>query len=113
MNDRLPTHVEVGALLRQVQAQGGFATIIQKGERETGTVLLVLCENGRDSRAYERMPSLNGQQIWHRTKSEDIENKQDFAEYLARRAGQDQDLWIVELDIANAERLIGLNTDSA
>ncbi|MEO5586279.1 MAG: DUF1491 family protein, partial [Novosphingobium sp.] len=33
---------------------------------------------------------------------------QEFSEYLERRKYQDPDLWIVELDIANAERFIGL-----
>jgi len=32
----------------------------------------------------------------------------EFSEYLARRRRQDDDLWIVELDIADGERFIGL-----
>ena len=109
VDQRLPAHVEVAALLRRVQAEGGFGTVIQKGEREAGTILLVLCENGTNARAYERMPQLDGTRKWHQSKQKDTDNK----DYLMRRRRQDSDLWIVELDIANGERLIGLGSESA
>lgn len=113
MEGRLPAHIEVSALLRQTQAEGGFATVIQKGEREGGTILVVVCSNGQNARAYERMPQLDGTVKWHPTKTEDIENKHEFQDYLTRRGLQDRDLWIIELDIVNGERLIGLNPDFA
>lgn len=112
MDGRLPAHVEVAALLRSTQAEGGFATVIQKGEREAGTILVVLCENGMNGRAYERMPQLDGTRQWHCSKREDTDNKSEFSDYLTRRRKQDRDLWIVELDIPKGERLIGLNPDS-
>jgi hypothetical protein len=40
--------------------------------------------------------------------TENAEKKQNFSDYLTRRGVQDPDLWIVELDIANGERFIGL-----
>lgn len=111
MDQRLPAHVEVAALLRQTQVEGGFATVIQKGAREAGTILLVLCENGTNARVYERMPQLDGTRQWHCAKRERPDNTQEFSDYLRRRGRQDDDLWIVELDVAKGERLIGLNPD--
>jgi hypothetical protein len=108
MDARLPTHLEAAALIRRTQAEGGFATVIQKGESEAGTLLLVLCENGTNSRIYERMPEPDGSRIWHRSRVEVVENKGEFSAYLTRRGQQDRDLWIIELDIAHPERLIGL-----
>jgi hypothetical protein len=105
---RLPAHLEVAALLRQVQAAGGFATLLHKGERDAGTILVVLLETGANARLFERMPDVSGTREWRVSKTEDTENKRDFSEYLARRGDQDPDLWIVELDIANGERFIGL-----
>ena len=110
MESRLPAHVEVTGLLRQVQAEGGFAAVVKKGEREAGTILIILTEKGEDSRAYERMPQLDGSRKWLCSRKQDPENKQEFQEYLDRRAKQDDDLWIIELDIANGERFIGLTT---
>ena len=41
METRLPAHVEVAGLIRAVEAAGGFATVIAKGERDAGTLLVV------------------------------------------------------------------------
>lgn len=94
-------------MVRRVQAEGGFAAVLHKGHAEAGTILVVLTENGRDSRVYERMPQPDGTRKWHCSRIQDPENKQDFEDYLSRRAAQDDDLWIVELDIAQGERFIG------
>lgn len=108
MEERLPAHIEAAALIRRTQAEGGFATVLQKGEREAGTILLVLCESGTNARIFERMPQPDGSRKWHCSKVQDPENKDDFDRYVRRRGEQDRDLWIIELDIARGERLIGL-----
>jgi hypothetical protein len=113
MDVRLPAQLEVSALIRQVEAQGGFAAVIRKGEREAGTILVVLTQNGKKSRAYERMPQLDGTRAWHCAMRQTGENAEDFVNYLDRRARQDPDLWIIELDIACGERFIGLPPDDS
>jgi hypothetical protein len=107
--DRLPAHLEVGGLIRAAQNAGGFASVLHKGDREAGTILLIITERGQFPRLFERMPSADGTREWSRRTIQDIESKQKFEDYLARRQGQDPDLWIVELDSANGERLIGLS----
>ena len=106
---RLPAHLEVAALLRRTQAEGGFATVLHKGEADAGSILVSLVERGGPGRLYERMPQLTGERAWTLIRSEQAGEPQDYAEYLARRAKQDADLWIVELDIANGERVIGFS----
>lgn len=106
MDARLPAHVEVGGLLRRVQAEGGFATVLSKGERDAGTLMIVLTEGGRNSRAYERMPQLDGTRSWALSRTQDPEKPWEFTEYLTKRGAQDDDLWVVELDIAQGERFI-------
>ena len=108
MEERLPAHLEVSGLIRAVEAAGGFATVLAKGERDAGTLLIICCENDTKVRLYERMPQLDGTRKWALSKSQDTENPQDFTEYWQRRRRQDGDLWVVELDIANGERFIGL-----
>lgn len=108
MDVRLPAHLEIAGLIRRVQAEGGFAMVLRKGEREAGTILIVLTENGRNSRIYERMPQLDGVRRWHCTRRQDSENPGEFTDYLERRGRQDSDLWVVELDIVNGERFIGV-----
>lgn len=106
MSARLPAHLEVSAMIRATEAAGGFAMVIRKGERDAGTLLIVLVESDGTSALYERMPQLDGTRAWTRTKDQNPENKQEFDEYLSRRARQDDDLWIVELTVDNGERLV-------
>jgi hypothetical protein len=108
MDSRIPAHLEVSGLIRAVGAAGGFATVLSKGEREAGTILVVCCASGRQMRAFERMPNPEGERKWTLSRTQDIEKPYEFQEYLDRRAKQDDDLWIVELDIADGERFIGL-----
>jgi hypothetical protein len=106
MEARVPAHLEVAGLLRAVEAAGGFATVIAKGERDAGTLLVTCCESGANCRAYERMPRPDGTRGWTLTKTQDSENPMEFSDYLDRRQRQDRDLWIVELDIPDGERFI-------
>jgi hypothetical protein len=103
---RLPAHLEVSGLIRTVQAAGGFATVIAKGERDAGTLLVVCCEKGAAAAAYERMPQPDGSRAWTRTREQDADNPKEFWDYCDRRKSQDHDLWIVELDVPNGERFI-------
>mgnify|MGYP000107767707 FL=1 len=86
--------------------------MLHKGEPEGGTILVLLTDRGENPRVYERMPSLDGDRKWTLSKVQDPDNKREIDEYLERRGAQDRDLWIIELDIADGERLIGL-TDAA
>jgi hypothetical protein len=103
---RLPAHLEVGGLIRRAQAEGGFASVLQSGERDAGTILVVLTERGENARVFERLPRPDGVREWSLRREQDSENKQEFEDWLSRRGHQDPDLWIVELDIANGERFI-------
>ena len=105
-NPRMPAHLEVTGLIRAVQSAGGFDTVISKGERDAGTLLVVCCGRDRASAAYERMPQPDGGRAWTLSREQDMENPQEFWDYCDRRKAQDSDLWIVELDIPNAERFI-------
>lgn len=99
----------MGALIRRAGAEGGFASVLKKGEQDAGTILVVLTERGANGRVYERMPQADGSRAWTLSRRENPENKADLEEWLARRGNQDRDLWIVELDIANGERFIGIS----
>lgn len=107
MEPRLPAHLEVAGLIRRVEAEGGFATLLNKGERDAGTIMVVLTEKGENTRVYERMPQLDGSRKWECSRAQDPENPGEISSYIERRISQDPDLWVVELDIAEGERFIG------
>ncbi len=106
MDARLPAHLEVAGLIRNVEAAGGFATVLHKGERDAGVLLILTTHRGQNARLWERMPQLDGSRSFFCSRAEDSENKSDFQEYLDRRTASDPDSWLVELDIENAERFV-------
>ena len=105
---RLPAHLEVAGMMRTVQAAGGFATLTAKGERDAGTIMVITTCNGKDYRAWERMPQADGTRIWQCVRADEQGYGEAFATYLNRRKEQDGDLWIVVLDVAVAAQLVGL-----
>ena len=105
---RLPAHLEVSALIRAVDAAGGFATVLHKGERDAGTLALVIRERDGTSVLYERMPQMDGLRVFTETRRSDAEKPYEFQEYIDRRADRDPDLWLLELDIAEPERFAAL-----
>jgi hypothetical protein len=106
VTQRLPAHLEAGAIMRLAEAEGGFATVLAKGEHDAGTILLVTLCRGRDGVLYERMPQRDGSRKFIAAKRENSENPQEFSEYLTRRRKQDSDLWLIEVDIADPERFV-------
>ena len=106
MATRLPSHLEVSGLIRRAQAQGGFAMVLHKGEPDSGTILIVMMDNQGLGALYERMPQRDGTRYWAKSKVQDTDNKQEFEDYLTRRQRQDPDVWIIELTVADGERLI-------
>ena len=94
------------AILRLAESQGGYATVLAKGEHDAGTIVLVTMCRGKGAVLYERMPQLDGSRKFLAAKREDAENPQEFSEYLARRRRQDQDMWLIEVDIADPQRFV-------
>lgn len=106
MDSRLPSHLEISALVRAAQAAGGFATVLSSGEKDAGTLLILTMERGKNARLWERMPQLDGSRNFTVTREEDPENKQEFSDYVMRRGRQDPDCWILELEMDGAENAI-------
>ena len=105
-DERLPAHLEVAGLLKLAQALGGFGMVLQKGERDAGTLAILTTNGGKNSRLWERMPQMDGSRIFVCTRQQDEENTREFDEYLGKRQRQDPDCWFVELDGPEVERLI-------
>lgn len=103
---RLPAHLEVAALIRTTEAAGGFATVLKRGDRDSGVILLLTMERGGLARLWERLPRLDGRLVFEIVRTQTIEDKEQFDEYLNRRRDRDSDSWLIELDVADAERLI-------
>ena len=109
---RLPAALEVAGLLRQVAADGGFGTVMQKGDADRGALLLMVTSRGAHIACLERLPSLDGQDQWHRVGPDAAAGSAEIREFLAKRARFDPDSWLIELDVAHPERFIAETTSA-
>jgi hypothetical protein len=100
----------VGAILRRSDAEGGFATILRRGDRERGSLLLLVGSRGLHTACLERVLTLDGTYAWQRVGPGESASSAEIADFLARRTRFDEDLWAIELDIAEAERFIAETT---
>lgn len=112
MSSRLPTHVEVASILRRAAAAGDFAAVMRRGDRDRGSLLLIVSSRGRHVAFLERILSFDGDYAWRATGPSDSASSTEIADFLAKRARFDEDSWAVELDIADPERFIAETTSS-
>ncbi len=105
MKPRLAAGVEASALIRRVSSQGGFATLIAKGDAERGSLMLIVTTGGRHCAILERLPAGDGDYCWKI--SGPAESKAaTVGQWLARRRSFDRDLWLIELDVPSPQRFI-------
>lgn len=101
---RLATSVLVSALIRRVHDAGGTAAILAKGDATAGAILLLTYEKGANPRFFERGIGSQGEPALLPAGSAELTDEGEVAAYWRRRRSRDADLWVVELDIAQAER---------
>jgi hypothetical protein len=104
MTERLPSKLLASALVRRVEQAGGFATILAKGEDMGGVILVETAEKGVFSGLFERMFDLDGKPRLSPCGPPPASAPNVVGAYLDRRRAADPDLWIIELDIVEAER---------
>jgi hypothetical protein len=110
---RLSASVEAAGLIRRAEAEGGFGAVLRKGDAERGSLLLVIRNRGSVIACLERMLDFGtGGYRWENTGPAEPDNEQDLAEFIASRTGFDEDLWLIELDIAHPERFIAETTSA-
>ena len=110
MSDRLPASVEASALIRRAQGEGDFAMVLRKGDEDRGALLLVISSRGLHVACLERVLSLDHGYRWQRVGPVAGAGSGEVAEFLAKRHRIDPDSWLIELDVAQAERFIAETT---
>ena len=93
-------------MLRRASTSGGFATVVRKGDPDRGSLLLIVSSRGRHIAVLERILSLSGDYEWTRAGPAESASSAEVGDFVSRRARFDDDLWAIELDIADAERFI-------
>jgi len=97
---RLTSRFLIDLLVRRTEAAGGF------GDAQSGVILIQCRERGLAGALLERRFSMAGGYVWEDVGTAAGDDETTRTAYLDRRKKADPDLWIVELDIANAPRLV-------
>ncbi|TCD06684.1 DUF1491 family protein [Erythrobacteraceae bacterium CFH 75059] len=111
MEGRLPPRLEIGAWRRAVESEGGFATVLHRGDPDAGTILIVTTERGGAQRLWERLPRADGWRGFTPVSAPVTAGGAIDPDYLRRRTAGDPDLWIVELDTTRPERFIEMRRE--
>lgn len=94
----------VGVLVRRAAVAGGSATVLAKGDEISGVILVEAVNRGEPRGLFERIPDFAGRYALSRCGPPPESGSELLSQYIERRRRVDPDLWIVELDIADAER---------
>ena len=106
MAERLPAHIEAAALIRRVEAEGGFGTVLNRGDPDRGSLVLLLSHRGEHQACLERQLSPDGSYSWQKVGPGSGVEPPTLAEWSQKRRRFDEDSWFIELDVADPERFI-------
>ncbi len=112
MSERLPAGVEVAALIRGVQGQGGFASILHRGDSDRGAISLLVVERGNPQAVLERRMTADFSYRWTKVPASVALGSSGWREWVENMSRIDPDCWLVELDVADAERFIAETTSA-
>jgi hypothetical protein len=83
---------------------------MKKGDPDRGSLLILVASRGQHVACLERVLNLDGSYRWETVGPGDSASSTEIADFLARRTRFDEDMWAVELDIADPERFIAETT---
>jgi len=103
---RLTSRFLVDLLLRRTEAAGGFGAVLAAGDAQSGIILVQCRDRGTPGPFLERRFAATGGYMWEAVGPDQSTDSEARSAYQDRRRKADPDLWIVELDIADAPRLV-------
>jgi hypothetical protein len=110
MAERLPAHVEAAGFLRGAEQSGGFGAVLQKGDPDRGSLILIVGSRGQHFGCLERTLASDGAYRWEQVGPPQGAGTETIGEWSKKRLRFDSDLWLIELDIPSPERFIAETT---
>ncbi len=97
----LPVHLWIDAQLAPLNARGIFYYIQQKGERNTGVVMLKLNGLRGQCRLLIQQRDLDGNMGWMNAMNKDQLDEAEIDQYIQRAISRDPDMWVIEIEDAD------------
>lgn len=95
---RLPTELWLTAGLRRCSNDGIPATVVRRGERQSGTVVLKINQLEAGCRIFTQGRDPDGELVWFPALDGALVAEAEADAYLERAAKRDPDVWIVEIE---------------
>lgn len=105
---RLTSKFQISALIRSANAHGDDVMIMRKGDDTSGEIFILALIRGVSPRFFGKMPMFDKPSVWEERILEDIENKQFLNIYIEKLIKRDPDIWLIELNVSDEQRLIRL-----
>ena len=83
---------------------------MRKGDPDRGSLIIFVTSRGDQVAVLERVLGIDGEYRWQVATTSDSSGSIEIGDFLAKRARFDEDLWAIELDIAEPERFIAETT---
>ena len=98
---RLPVHLFIDAQLSPLNAKGIFYYIQQRGEQNTGTILLKICNLQGVCKLIMQQRDLDGKMGWMNAMQKEEVEEAEAGQYIQRAISRDPDLWVIEIEDRN------------
>lgn len=97
---RLPTELWVSAGLRRCSDACVPATVVRRGEAQSGTVILKLNQHAQGCRVLNQTRDIDGRLVWFAALDGALVPEADADDYIRRSLGRDPDIWVIEVEHA-------------
>lgn len=97
-DDRVPTHLLVGAGIARCNAAGIPAVVVHRGERMSGVLLVKINRFSEGVHLLIQQRDIDGRLGWAAPLGEAPVAEAEADAYIARARGRDPDLWAVEVE---------------
>jgi len=103
MQPRLKSGLWVKALIRRYDGQAIPVTVLRKGDADAGAILVKVNRRERGCVVLNRAQDPAGDLIWQRATGTEPVDEAAADGYIARQAGRDPDLWVIEIESRSVE----------
>ncbi len=97
-DSRLPVHLWIDAQLKPLNDRGVFYYIQQRGEKNSGVILLKLNGLHGACKLLIQQRDLEGDLGWMRVLGKEQVEEDEADAYIERARSRDPDLWVIEIE---------------
>lgn len=96
--ERLPTHIWIGAQIRRLSAEAVPVAVLHKGEANSGLVIVKMNLLGDGFRVFSQARDMDGAMGWMAALKGGTVEETEADAYIERSLKRDPDLWVVEVE---------------